>query len=93
MAISIREHCIPAYDILSRLRKVAPIPPELDGMGQTPGGGIIREIIAVASSPYFKALPNSAIIQSGADRAYEWRKADALEGVSRISNDCIDDLV
>ena len=92
MAISIREHCIPAYDILSRLRKVAPIPPELDGMGQKTGGGIIRKIIAVASSPYFKALPNSAIIRSGANPNYAWEKADALQEINRISGECINDL-
>lgn len=92
MAISIREHCIPAYDILSRLRNVAPIPSELDSMEQKTGGGIIKKIKAVVESPYFKALPNSAIIESGAEPNYEWRKADAEKEADLIWEDCKDDL-
>ena len=53
MAISIREHCVPAYDILSRLRKVAPIPPELDGMEQKTGGGDYQENNSRRFQPLF----------------------------------------
>ena len=92
MAISIREHCIPASDFLSRLRNVAPIPSELDSMEQKTGGGIIKKIKAVVESPYFKALPKSATIRSGANPAYEWRKADAAAEAEQIWNECKDDL-
>lgn len=92
MAISIREHCIPAYDELSRLRKVSPIPAELDGLEEKTGGGIVKKIKAVVDSPYFKGLPNSKTIQSGAMPKYNWKKAEAEAEANRIWNDCKNDL-
>ena len=88
MAISIREHCIPAYDELSRLRRVSPIPAELDDMEEKTAGGIVKKIKAVVNSPYFKGLPNSKIIVSGAVQNYVWKKAEAEAKANRIWNDC-----
>ena len=45
MTISIRAHCIPAYDILSNLRKVLEIPPEIDSMEEKTAGGIVKSIV------------------------------------------------
>lgn len=92
MAISIREHCIPASDVLSRLRKVEPIPAELDGMEEKTAGGIVKKIKAVVDSPYFKGLPNSKKIQSGAISDYTWKKAEAKAEADRIWNDCKNSL-
>ena len=88
MAISIREHCIAAYDELSRLRRVEPIPAELDGMEEKTAGGIVKKIKAVIDSPYFRGLPDSKTIQSGANSNFIWKKAEAEVEATRIWNDC-----
>jgi hypothetical protein len=88
MGISIRSHCIPCFDELSRLRKVAPIPVDLDSMEEETGGGIIKKFKAVVDSDYFKKLPSSATIESGYISKYLWSKDETKEECDRIWNEC-----
>ncbi len=91
MAIQIRQHCIPAYDELSRLREVAPIPNEIDDMEQDTAGGIVKKVKAVLDSEYFKSLPSSKVIQSGGNADY-WVKTYCKAELDRIWNECKDSL-
>lgn len=78
--ISIRQHCIPAYDWISRINKVSPIPPDLQDLEEKTAGGIIHKVRAILLSPYFETLPHNTIIVSGGDNAYSWVKsAQTLE--------------
>jgi len=88
--ISIRAHCIPAYDELSRMRKVKPIPTELDSLEEKTAGGIVLKIKKVIDSEYFASLPNTAIIESGAVKDYEWKKSEAKKEADRIYSECKD---
>lgn len=92
MPISIREHCIPSYDALARLRRVAPIPAELDSMEEKTAGGIVNKVWAVVNSDYFKSLPASKVIQSGATPEYYWDKQVAEAEMRQIYNECKDSL-
>lgn len=86
--MTIRNHCIPAYDELSRLRKVAEIPKAIEDMEEKTAGGIIRKIKAVLDSEYFKSLPNSKTIQAGANKNFLWQKAESKIEMERIWNEC-----
>jgi hypothetical protein len=88
--ISIRAHCIPAYDELSRMRNVKPIPTELDSLEEKTAGGIVLKIKKVIDSEYFASLPNTAIIESGAVKDYEWKKSEAKKEADRIYSECKD---
>jgi len=65
MKFSIREHCIPASDELSRIRKISEIPKELEGMEEKTAGGIVAKLKAVLESDFFQTLPMYATIKSG----------------------------
>lgn len=86
--ITIRAHCIPSYDELCRMRKVSPIPQELDSLEEETAGGIITKLKTIVDSDYFANLPNTAIIQSGAISNFEWSKKAAKEEAYRIFNEC-----
>jgi hypothetical protein len=82
--ISIREHCIPAYDELYRMNEVYPFPEELSQMEQKTAGGIIAKLEAVYKSNYFKNLPSFATIKSGGNQSYLWDKQKAEKEIQRI---------
>ncbi len=86
--ITIRQHCIPAYDELSRMRRVAPIPQHLENMEEKPAGGIILKLRTVTESAYFQSLPDRKVVVSGAVQDYEWRKENAKAESDRIWNEC-----
>jgi len=86
--ISIREHCIPAYDEISRMNSVEQMPEHLDQMEQETAGGIVKKVKAIIDSDYFKALPTSKIIKSGGNFDYEWKKSEALKECQRFWNEC-----
>lgn len=86
--ITIRQHCIPAYDELSRMRSVAPIPQYLESMEEKTAGGIVLKLRTVTESEYFKNLPDFEVITSGAIKNYEWRKVNAKAESDRIWNEC-----
>ena len=92
MAISIRNHRIPAYDELHRLRQVQEIPQDIDVMEEKTAGGIVKKIKAVLDSVYFKNLPYSKFIQSGGNDTYLWKKINAQAETTRIWNECKDSL-
>lgn len=92
MSISIREHCIPAYDELSRLRSVLEIPSDLDSMEEKTAGGIVKKVKAVLDSDYFKSLPNTKVIKSGFVNDFQWKKSDAKKEMTRIWNECKNSL-
>lgn len=73
--ISIRAHCIPAYDWLSRMETVSPLPPEIKNMEDKTGGGILKKLKAAIESDYFKSLPSVAYIKSGANPNYLFDKS------------------
>ena len=88
MTISIRAHCIPAYDILSNLRKVLEIPPEIDSMEEKTAGGIVKKIHRVLNSKYWANLPNEKIIQSGSVKNFVWNKEKVQNDIMRICTEC-----
>ena len=92
MAISIRNHCIPAHDELHRLRQVQEIPQDLDAMEEKTAGGIVKKIKAVLDSEYFKNLPESQVIKSGGNDSYLWNKRKAAAEMTRIWNECKDSI-
>lgn len=92
MAISIREHCIPAYDELARINRVQQLPEHIAQMEQETAGGIVWKIKAVLDSAYFKQLPESKTIVSGGIAQYLWKKSDAQKEMTRIWNECKDHL-
>lgn len=83
-----REHCIPAYDELVRVRRVSPIPAEIEEMEEKTAGGIVRKVRAVVESEYFEQLPPTAVIKSGAIENYQWNKEEARKEMLRIWNEC-----
>lgn len=76
--ISIREHCIPAYDNLRRMERVSPMPKYLSEMEEGTAGGIIAKLKAVIESEYFNDLPDQSIIKSGMVDNWQWVKKDVL---------------
>ena len=86
---SIREHCIPAYDEMSRMRSVQPFPAELEAMEERTAGGTIAKLKAVIESDYFRSLPETAVIQSGGTPQYQWSKNLALAEARRIISETI----
>lgn len=86
--ISIREHCIPAYDILSRLATIKPLPKTLAAMEDKTAGGLLKKLKAVVLSNYFALLPAEATIKVSDHQQYHWVKADALEEARQIWTQC-----
>lgn len=86
--ITIRQHCIPAYDELSRIRDVAPMPEYLESMEEKTAGGIVLKLRTVTESEYFKNLPDQKIIVSGGNQNYTWQKVIAKAESDRIWNEC-----
>jgi len=86
--ITIRKHCIPAYDELSRMRSVQAIPEYLESMEEVTAKGIVLKLHTVTESEYFKSLPDQKVIVSGGNQNYEWRKASAKAESDRIWNEC-----
>ncbi len=86
--ITIRQHCIPAYNELSKMRDVAPIPEYLESMEEKTAGGIVLKLRTVTESDYFKNLPDQKTIVSGGNQNYTWRKVNAKAESDRIWNEC-----
>jgi len=84
MSISVVNHCIPAYDELSRIGKVQQLPPDILEMEQQTAGGLLLKLKAVLHSDYLKQLPKFATIQSGGNKSYFWKKSDFIESAERI---------
>ena len=84
---SIRNHCIPAYDILCRLRRVLEIPQELDNLEEKTAGGIVSKIFTIRNSGYWLNLPESKVIKSGAIRDYLWTKKECAKEIDRITSE------
>ena len=82
--ISIREHCIPAYDNLRRMERVAKMPKYLSEMEEGTAGGIIAKLKAVIESNYFDGLPDQSIIKSGMVDNWLWIKKDVLHECREI---------
>lgn len=90
--ISIRQHCIPAYNELRHMEAIKPLPVELSQMDEKTAGGIIKKLFAVINSEYFMSLPETAIIQSGGNTSYNWHKSDAKKEALCIYNECVEYL-
>ena len=86
--ISIRQHCIPAYDELSRLRSVEEIPSDIESMEEKTAVGIVHKVRAVLESEYFNSLPETKVIESGAIINFLWQKEDARCEMQRIWDEC-----
>lgn len=70
VVISIRAHCIPSYDFISKVQKVSDIvgeqiPEEISSLEQETAGGICRKAIKLANSEFYKSLPYCQNIVSG----------------------------
>ena len=90
--ISIRAHCIPCYDELSRIQSVASqcnieLCPEFE-MEQKTAGDIVKKLHSVVNTEWFRQLPSYATITSGAVEGYLWSKEKAVQEENRIWKDC-----
>lgn len=84
IVISVREHCIPASDIICQLDQVCPLPPGVRAMDSTTAGGLLRKLEAIVYSEYFNSLPETATIKSGAVEQFPWSKNATMKEAKRI---------
>lgn len=79
--------CVWAYDVISELDKVKPIPAYLRSMEQKTAGGIMRKLQAIINSEYFKSLPTSDEIPTpSGTRKIKWKKSASMRDINEILN-------
>jgi len=72
------------FDEISRVKSVAPFPPEISEMEQRTEGGLLLKLAAILASDYLKQLPKTATIKSGANNSYVWEKIRFVEYAKSI---------